>query len=53
MATGLGNLQASGFVTLTDDQRSEMLSSVLQDFIANGRFTNSTSAIALDHTAAL
>lgn len=53
VATGLGNLAASGFVTLTDDQRSEMLSSVLQDFIANGRFNNSTSAIALDHTAAL
>lgn len=53
VATGLGNLAASGFVTLTDDQRSEMLSAVLKDFIANGRFTNATPAIALDQTAAM
>ena len=51
VATGLGNLAASGIVTLTDDQRSEMLSAVLQDFIANGRFTNATPAIALNQTA--
>ena len=53
VGTGVGNLAASGFVQLTDNQRSEMMLAVLQDFIVNGRFTNAPSAIALDQAAVM
>ncbi|WP_125711301.1 TetR/AcrR family transcriptional regulator [Lacticaseibacillus porcinae] len=53
VGTGVGSLAASGFVQLTDNQRSEMMLAVLQDFIANGRFTNAPSAIALDQAAVM
>lgn len=53
VATGLGNLAASGFMVLTAAQRSEMLQTVVQDFISNGRFTKEAASITLDQTAAL
>lgn len=53
VASGMGILAAGGLLQLTSVQRSEMMLAVIQDFIANGRFTNAPSLIALDQTAVM
>lgn len=50
VATGISNLQAAGYVTLSREQMTDILQAVVQDFMLNGRFTQNAKALS-DHYA--
>lgn len=50
VATGIANLMAPGFITVTREQMEDILRAVVHDFIVNGRFSASAKTVnfALD-----
>lgn len=52
VATGIANLSASGFISINDDQMIEILEAVTDDFIKNGRFSQTDGAAFIHNIVA-